>query len=305
MLTNEFRRMSLAVLLVASLGYGCSGKIAGGGSSGTGATTGSGGSTSTGSGGNGNVDAGGVTVKPTTFTPALAGPTCRKIKDLLVGMPCTEADVNAVVTIPTGKPAFSAGNAQFTGNFNWGYTINSEFGLAGTLGFNAASAYNAGGQPQSYFAFIPSVLATAALPGGSVDLIVLNSVAQYLKIPELAALLAQFRALLAPGGKLVVGDVIPPDTSAVTEVTALMKLAWRNGFLLPALAGLVRTALSDYPSLRTKLGLTHYTEPEILAVLARAGFDARRRHPNIEHNQARMTFVATVAAAKAVSAHFG
>ena len=105
MLTNEFRRMSLALLLVASLGYGCSGKIAGGGSSGGGSTNGSGGSSSTtgSGGGNGNVDAGGVTVKPTTFTPALAGPTCRKIKDLLVGMPCSDADVNTVVTMgPAG-----------------------------------------------------------------------------------------------------------------------------------------------------------------------------------------------------------
>ena len=104
MLTNNFQRMSLPLLLVASLGYGCSGKIAGGGPSGGGSTNGSGGSTSTGSGGSSsNVDAGGVTVKPTTFTPALAGPTCRKVKDLLVGMPCTDADVNAVVTMgPAG-----------------------------------------------------------------------------------------------------------------------------------------------------------------------------------------------------------
>ncbi|HTA39868.1 MAG TPA: transporter [Candidatus Acidoferrales bacterium] len=78
--------------------------------------------------------------------------------------------VNGVFTVPTGKPAFSAGNAQFTGNFNWGYSINSEFGLAGTLGLNALSAYNAGGQPQSYFAFIPSIMATAALPGGPSEL---------------------------------------------------------------------------------------------------------------------------------------
>ena len=78
--------------------------------------------------------------------------------------------VNGVFTVPTGKPAFSAGNAQFTGNFNWGYTVNSEFGLSGTLGFNALSAYNAGGQPQSYFAFIPTLEATAALPGGPSEL---------------------------------------------------------------------------------------------------------------------------------------
>ncbi|HLK88242.1 MAG TPA: hypothetical protein VKZ18_00030, partial [Polyangia bacterium] len=110
--------MSLALLLVASSGYGCQGKIGDTGSgnggssgsgnggsngSGNGGSNGSGGSNGTGSGGssvgsggNGNVDAGGVTVKPTTFTPALAGPTCRKIKDLLVGMPCSDADVTTV-----------------------------------------------------------------------------------------------------------------------------------------------------------------------------------------------------------------
>jgi SAM-dependent methyltransferase len=132
----------------------------------------------------------------------------------------------------------------------------------------------------------------AALPAGSIDLIVLNSVAQYLKLPELEALLALFRKLLAPGGRLVVGDVIPPNTSAVTEVNALMQLAWKNGFVLAALAGLVRTLFSDYRALRTRLGLSHYTEPEIMAVLEKAGYSAQRRYPNIEHNQARMTFVA-------------
>ena len=102
MLTNEFRRMSLSLLLVASLGYGCQGQIGGGkSSSGSGGSSpsGSGGSTGSGGtlgGGGNNVDAGGVTVKPTTFTPALAAPTCRKIKDLLVGMPCSDDEVSMV-----------------------------------------------------------------------------------------------------------------------------------------------------------------------------------------------------------------
>jgi hypothetical protein len=98
MLTNHFRRMSLALLLITSFGYGCGAKISQSGS--TGGSTGSGGSNgsggSLGSGGDGNVDAGGVTVKPTTFAPALAGPTCRKIKDLLVGMPCSDDEVSMV-----------------------------------------------------------------------------------------------------------------------------------------------------------------------------------------------------------------
>lgn len=74
--------------------------------------------------------------------------------------------INAVVTIPTGATPFSAGNAQYTGNFNWGYTLSSEFSVSGTLGFNAFSAYNAAGVPQSYFAFTPTLLVSAALPGG-------------------------------------------------------------------------------------------------------------------------------------------
>jgi len=139
----------------------------------------------------------------------------------------------------------------------------------------------------------------AALGAGSIDMIVLNSVVQYLKRAELDALLATFRRLLAPTGRLVVGDVSPPHTSAVTEIMALMRLAWRNGFIGPALVGLVRTALSDYRVLRAQLGLSRYTEAEMLAVLAQAGFSAQRRHPNIEHNQERMTFVASVVPAQA------
>lgn len=74
--------------------------------------------------------------------------------------------VYGAVTYPTGSKAFTAGNAQFTGDFNGGFTINSEFSLAGTLSFNALSASNAAGAPQSYFAFIPSLELSASLPGG-------------------------------------------------------------------------------------------------------------------------------------------
>ena len=168
MLTNDFRRIGMALLLVATAGTGCAGQIGdaksgsggssnngSGGSSNTGSggssnngsggssNTGSGGSSNNGSGGSSNTgsggssnngsggssnngsggssttgaggsviipvdagssaDAGGVTVKPTTFTPALAAPTCRKIKDLLVGMPCSDDEVNTVQTMgPAG-----------------------------------------------------------------------------------------------------------------------------------------------------------------------------------------------------------
>jgi hypothetical protein len=78
--------------------------------------------------------------------------------------------VAGFVTIPSGTPTFTAGNAQFTGDLNWGYTINSTFGVNGTFAFNALSGFNSAGQAQSYFAFIPSLEVTAALPGGPNEL---------------------------------------------------------------------------------------------------------------------------------------
>ena len=132
----------------------------------------------------------------------------------------------------------------------------------------------------------------AALPAGALDVIVMHSVAQYLTPPELDALLRLFRRLLTDKGLLVLGDVLPPDVSALTDAMALIRFAAANGFLVPALVGLCRTALSDYWRLRSSLGLTRYGEAAMVAKLAAAGFSASRAAANIGHNPARMTFLA-------------
>ena len=133
-----------------------------------------------------------------------------------------------------------------------------------------------------------------ALPDGRLDLIVANSLAQYLTRAEFERLLALWRRLLAPGGTLVIADVIPPDVGAVSDVIALLRYAAANGFLLAALFGLARTATSGYRPLRARLGIAKYTEGEFLALLAAAGFKAERLPRNMEHNPARMTFRAWV-----------
>jgi ubiquinone/menaquinone biosynthesis C-methylase UbiE len=126
----------------------------------------------------------------------------------------------------------------------------------------------------------------------SVDLAVMNSVAQYMTPNELDAALAVIRRLLKPAGRLVLGDILSPDVGMAKDVTALLRFASANGFLKDALIGLVTTALSDYRQLRTRIGLQHYTEAEIVAKLTAAGFTASRAHLNIGHNPWRMTFVA-------------
>jgi len=145
------------------------------------------------------------------------------------------------------------------------------------------------GQPK--IAVVTSEQVTA-LPKASFDLIIIHSVAQYLGTAELDRLLAMFRALLKPGGRLVIGDIVPPRLAAPAAALALLRFGAANGFFWAAARGLVRISVSDYPRLRKAVGLSHYTEAAMLEKLQRAGFISERAARNIGHNQGRMTFVA-------------
>lgn len=133
----------------------------------------------------------------------------------------------------------------------------------------------------------------AALPAHSVDLVTMNSVAQYLTPDELDATLVAIRRLLKPTGRFVLGDVLDPRVGMFADAWALIVFGAKHGFLIDALIGLVRTALSDYWHLRQRIGLTRYAPADIIARLVRAGFSAARAPVNFGHNQRRMTFVAT------------
>ncbi len=126
----------------------------------------------------------------------------------------------------------------------------------------------------------------------SVDLVIMNSVVQYMTSEELDSAFATIRRLLKPGGRLILGDVLRPEVGMASDVMALLRFAAHHGFLRDALIGLVSTALSDYRQLRSRVGLQRYSEADMIAKLAQAGFTASRAHFNIGHNPWRMTFVA-------------
>jgi SAM-dependent methyltransferase len=130
---------------------------------------------------------------------------------------------------------------------------------------------------------------------GSLDLVFANSLVQYLTAAEFDRTLALWRRLLAPGGVLVVADVIPPDVGPLSDGIALLRYATAHGFLIAALVGLTRTALSPYRRLRNALGIARYTQADFLDRLRGAGFAGERLARNVEHNPARMTFRARLA----------
>ena len=126
----------------------------------------------------------------------------------------------------------------------------------------------------------------------SVDLVVMNSVAQYMTAAELDFAFSVIRKVLKPSGRFVLGDVLRPEVGMLTDVFALLRFGARHGFLKDALWGLAATAVSDYRQLRTRVGLARYGEAEMIEKLAKAGFSAARAGQNIGHNPWRMTFVA-------------
>src|SRR6202000_2034422 len=108
----------------------------------------------------------------------------------------------------------------------------------------------------------------------SVDLAVMNSVAQYMTPAALASAFAVIRRLVKPSGRLIVGDILRPEVGMVRDVAALLRFALTHGFPPDALIGLVSTALSDYRQLRARVGLQRYSEDEMIAKLADSGFTA-------------------------------
>ena len=117
----------------------------------------------------------------------------------------------------------------------------------------------------------------------SVDLAVLNSAAQYMTPAELDSAFAVIHRALKPDGVLVLGDILDPRVGMGRDVLALLRFGASHGFLKDALVGLVRTALSDYRQLRSRVGLQHYSEAEMLAKLKAAGYSASRAPKNIGH----------------------
>jgi SAM-dependent methyltransferase len=132
----------------------------------------------------------------------------------------------------------------------------------------------------------------AALAPASLDLIVVNSVLQYVPREDLTRLLAFWQHLLKPRGVLALADIVPPDLGTLADVGSLLRTALRFRFLGAALLGLASTFFSDYRRLRAEAGLTTYREAEMLELLRMAGFAPRRRAQNFGFNAARMTFLA-------------
>ena len=130
----------------------------------------------------------------------------------------------------------------------------------------------------------------ARIPRASIDTILVYSVIQYLAKEEFERLLSRFYELLAPGGALILGDVIPERHPLLTDVGDLLRTALRHGFFFEALTGLAATFFSRYRKVRKESGFSTYSETEMLSLLARHSFKAERLPRNLGLSTHRMLF---------------
>ncbi len=131
-----------------------------------------------------------------------------------------------------------------------------------------------------------------AVTDASLDLVVANSLIQYLGPSVFSRLLDLWRAKLKTGGRLLLADIPTPRSNPLTDAAALLRFGWRGGFFGAALASLARLYLSDYRRLRKELGFFRYGAEELEGLLRRRGYGASRLSRNVGHNQGRLCFVA-------------
>jgi ubiquinone/menaquinone biosynthesis C-methylase UbiE len=125
-----------------------------------------------------------------------------------------------------------------------------------------------------------------------VDLILINSVIQYISRVELSAALRDLQHLLKPDGRFLIGDVIAPGTPLWRHVIVFLSFAYREGFLVPGMIGLVRNFLPSYKSLARKQGLSNYSEADLLSIFERSGLRGERLPRNISVSPIRASYLA-------------
>ena len=131
------------------------------------------------------------------------------------------------------------------------------------------------------------------LPTSCLDLVLINSVVQYLGRAELIAALGKLRPLLKHEGRILIGDVIVPGTTLSNHLAVFLRFAYRKRFLAAALLGLLRNFRpSSYFSLQRNRGYSQYAEQDFLALLNQSGLVGERLPNNIAISPIRSSYLA-------------
>ena len=133
-------------------------------------------------------------------------------------------------------------------------------------------------------------LSTLPFAGPPFDVILVNSVVQYMATEEFWPWLQTWRDMLGPGGRLVLSDVIPLKHTGVSDIADLLRLAVHHGSPLrstnEALGGMAR-----YWRATRSMPLTRLDRADLARGAATAGLETRFLEENLTHFRKRWTAV--------------
>lgn len=130
----------------------------------------------------------------------------------------------------------------------------------------------------------------AAVSEGDLDLIVVNSVVQYMPAEELTAWLRTWTSMLAPRGQVVLSDLVPSDLSRITDVLDLLRIGAGQRSPLGA-ARRALGGLSRYWWTRRTVPLTRVDQDDLRRRAAAAGLETDVLADNLTHFRGRWTAV--------------
>jgi SAM-dependent methyltransferase len=122
------------------------------------------------------------------------------------------------------------------------------------------------------------------------DVILVNSVCQYMTPDEFSGWLGYWRKMLAPGGKIVISDLIPPDYRGGRDLLHLLRFSARRGFLLRAVAQAVGEIFRYYRT-RQARPLTRFGKEELSRRGQEAGLAVEFLPRNLTHFPERITAI--------------
>jgi SAM-dependent methyltransferase/ribosomal protein S18 acetylase RimI-like enzyme len=139
-----------------------------------------------------------------------------------------------------------------------------------------------------------------SIDGGSFDLILVNSVVQYMSPEEFSGWLQRWRRMLVPGGRLVISDIVLPNYRFAADIVALIRFSARHGFLFHAVWEGWRE-FSSYSAVKRTRPLLRLSESEIGRIASAAGLNTQRWQNNLTFRTGRTTvFLADSAPVAAV-----
>ena len=124
------------------------------------------------------------------------------------------------------------------------------------------------------------------------DLVIVNSVVQYMSLDQFAASLMMWRTMLAAGGRIVVSDLIPPDHNSISDLVDLLKFSIRRNVLGSALLQAMRD-LGRYWMMRRSCPLARIGVEELSEISKAADLSLSCLPSNLTQFRRRLTAVFT------------